>query len=67
MKVRPQYGVETYLSEGGYLVIRQEITGEEATILLSPQECFLLSVELKKLAQHSTWWSGTVSDADPVA
>ena len=62
MKIKAQYETETYISEGGYLCIRQEFDGDERLVILSPYQCKLLAAELLKAAKNSDWWSEVISE-----
>jgi hypothetical protein len=62
MKIKIQYETETYVSNSGYLCIRQEVGGEDSLVMLSPLQCKLLATELRTMAKQPTWWSETIAD-----
>jgi hypothetical protein len=58
MKIKPQFGLEVGVSNGGYLRIAQSRPFESAedVVLLSPNEARLLIDELQAMSDGD-WWS----------
>jgi hypothetical protein len=59
MKLKAVYETETYISEGGYYVIKQRDTsyGENNAVSLSPSQLKELIADMTKHHVDSSWWS----------
>lgn len=63
MKIRATFETETYISQGGYFVIRQiDSLGEESLVMLSPGQMQLLVDDMKATIQDSSWWSDAIAE-----
>ena len=57
MKLKATYETEVFVSQGGYLVIRQEDNmGEESAVILSPEQARLVAREIGRLTEDESWW-----------
>ena len=58
MKLKAVFETETYISEGGYYVIKQtdQFYGEEAVVMLSPSQLKVLIDDMTKHYVDSSWW-----------
>lgn len=65
MKLKSVEETHVYISDGGYLVIKQvNGMGEESTILLSQDYARMVADEITKLVNDDTWWMGGVERDD---
>ncbi len=67
MKLKATYETEVYISEGGYLCIKQkDFTGnEDAVVMFSPEQATLVANEMFRLAHDAGWWELGSSDEEP--
>jgi len=58
MLLKPSYKTEIYVGSTGYLILHQERDGSWGDpVILSPEQCAYLSVELPKyMKQQDTVW-----------
>lgn len=60
MKLKATLETEVYISQGGYLAIKQrdQLGGrDDPVILLSPHQAQLVAQEIGLLLQDLSWWS----------
>lgn len=64
MKLKAVYETETYISEGGYYVIKQtdNIYDEESVIKLSPAQLKELIADMTAHYVNSNWWGAENED-----
>lgn len=64
MKLKASYETETYISEGGYYVIKQtdNIHDEESVIKLSPAQLKELIPDMTAHYVNSNWWGAENED-----
>lgn len=65
MKLKSVDETHVYISENGYLAIKQvNGMGEESLILLSQDYARIVADEITKLVNDDTWWMGGVEQDD---
>ncbi|WP_343726668.1 hypothetical protein [Burkholderia seminalis] len=65
IKLKPSYETEVYISQGGYLTIKQDTgIGKEAIVMLSPEQAKAVANELFRQLDDTSWWDETTSTDD---
>lgn len=58
MKIKASFETETYVSEGGYYVIKQENSEQDQqTVLLTPPQLRLIMKDMRKALSDTDWFS----------
>jgi hypothetical protein len=60
IKLKPALETEVYISEGGYIAIKQPegLAGEETVVCLTPDQALLVMREMGRMVEaKDCWWS----------
>ncbi|MCS6490766.1 hypothetical protein NX872_21150 [Burkholderia thailandensis] len=59
MKLKATYETEVYISNGGYLAIKQKdhLGNEDPVVILSPDQARAVMNEFQRLLDDPSWWN----------
>ncbi len=66
MKLKAAYETEVYISNGGYLCLRQSdpAGGDDSVVMLSEEQAKLVAKEIERLLRDGGWWEASEETED---